>query len=53
MGSLAEEFSTESLTRMMYEESITEEFGIGSQAEVMDEESSRGIQYRKSGRDCR
>jgi hypothetical protein len=31
--------------------SIGEEFSIGSLAEMMDEKSSRGIQYRESGRD--
>ncbi len=30
---------------------LAEEFSIGSLAEMMDEESSRGIQNRESGRD--
>ncbi len=47
----AEEFSIGTLAEMMDEESIAEEFSIGSLAEMMDEESSRGIQYRESGRD--
>jgi hypothetical protein len=36
---------------MMYEESIAEEFSIGSLAEMMDEESSKGIQDKKCDRD--
>jgi hypothetical protein len=31
--------------------SLAEEFSKGSLAGMMDEESSRGIEYRKSGRD--
>jgi hypothetical protein len=31
--------------------SLTEEFGTGSLAEMMDGESNRGIRYRESGRD--
>ncbi len=31
--------------------SLAEEFSIGILARMMDEESSRGILYRKSGRD--
>ncbi len=51
MRSLAEEFSTGSLAGMIYEEFLAEELSMGSVAGMMDEESSRGIQYRESGRD--
>jgi hypothetical protein len=30
---------------------LTEEFGTGSLAEMMDGESNRGMQYRESNRD--
>jgi hypothetical protein len=51
MRSLAEELSMGSLAGMMHKESIAEEISIGSLAEMVDEESSRGMQYRESGRD--